>query len=553
MRRELRKALPYLSLIGLFFAFQLVDTLSVWKIYSISLGGWAWIVMKAFRFALMMTAVGLLVPRVAKLIYVSLFIFFSIVASAVVFLRVNFNMRLGGDWLCILMTSSQGEVSEFLASYGILWICIGVVAFCSVIVLGVFFLIRVQLGRFRIRKFILGLLCLVPFGFWDVGLGGWISAVNGTIYFKLVKDTWQSHRMGRELIDACRCPQLSSRAALRTAGEEAPIFVLVIGESATRNNWSLYGYERDTTPCCEGRRGEMAVFNDVIAAFPRTVGALRYILTRATLDGNPVRCSLPAVLKSVGYSTILLSGQRRWDRNMSQNNGLQQIVFGSCEKTIYLDEIVDGATYYDDQLVPLLKEEIKISHDRPLAIFVNLMGSHFDFGKRFPPEFAEFSRGDGILPNGGKGTLNQYDDSIKFTDWVLGQMMDILSVELRPVVFVYLSDHGETPRTNKSWRVMTDLDCWEIPLFVWWNRAFQSFYPDVVKRVGDSVNRRLQSDQLFDGLLELAHVETGEADEAENFLSGKFEERSVRMLQLDAVDREDAIPYEPDAHNAAHK
>lgn len=546
MKRIIRIVVPFWAACGIFLAFYLIDALSFWRICNISLGGWAWIFLTGINFALAITAVYLLVPCLARFLLIPVFLYCLVVSTAVVFLRVNFDMKLGGDWLVLLMTSSMREVAEFLSSYSLLSIVGGGLAFVLIAGCGVWlfnWLPRERKGGWR---FALGLACLLPFML-DAVKNGWQDVLFRTTYVSLIRDTWRSQKMGRDLISACEHPVLDGCPTLRRRGNQLPVFVLIIGESATRNHWSLYGYERDTTPCCSAYRGKMVVFTDVITAFPRTVGSLRYILTRASLEngGESALCSLPSVLKCAGYSTVLLSAQARWDHNMCQENGMQEIVFSACDQRFYLDEHTDVRPYYDDQLVPMLREQLSNAQDRPLAILVNLMGSHFDFAKRFPAEFAKYS--SGTLPS----RVDYYDDSIRFTDFVLGRMMDVLSCDERPVVLVYLSDHGETPNAD-GWRQMRDPDCWEIPFFIWWNQSYEAVYLRTVERIRLSAHRKLQTDQLFEGLVDLAQIDIPSWRAEYNFISPTFKERPVRMLLLDAVNARERIPYASDANHVTH-
>ncbi|MFP3427482.1 sulfatase-like hydrolase/transferase, partial [Pseudoalteromonas sp. SIMBA_162] len=52
------------------------------------------------------------------------------------------------------------------------------------------------------------------------------------------------------------------------------VFVLIIGESQRRDQLSLYGYSRATTPNLDARRDELVVFDQAIAPAPQTVLAV---------------------------------------------------------------------------------------------------------------------------------------------------------------------------------------------------------------------------------------------------------------------------------------
>ena len=55
-------------------------------------------------------------------------------------------------------------------------------------------------------------------------------------------------------------------------------YVFIVGESANRNHFSLYGYKRNTTPRLEAMRDELVIFDDVISPDTHTIPSLRKVL-----------------------------------------------------------------------------------------------------------------------------------------------------------------------------------------------------------------------------------------------------------------------------------
>jgi len=71
-------------------------------------------------------------------------------------------------------------------------------------------------------------------------------------------------------------------------------------------------------------------------------------------------------------------------------------------------------------------------------IVVHLMGSHFKYDERYPPAAAYFKGAQGE-----QAQIDAYDNSIRFTDFVLDALMAQLDASGVPAVLVYASDHGQ--------------------------------------------------------------------------------------------------------------
>lgn len=78
-----------------------------------------------------------------------------------------------------------------------------------------------------------------------------------------------------------------------TSDTENGIYVLVIGESETRDHMSAFGYNRKTTPWLDSMKNqaEMLFFPHVYANYIQTVSALTYALTAK--NHCVKRCSFP--------------------------------------------------------------------------------------------------------------------------------------------------------------------------------------------------------------------------------------------------------------------
>jgi hypothetical protein len=108
--------------------------------------------------------------------------------------------------------------------------------------------------------------------------------------------------------------------ARRSGGEE--VHILVIGESARRDSWPVYGYGRSTTPYLDKLKDEVIFLQDAVADANLTSWSVPIILTGITPEQfatAPVRGTLVDLAREAGYSTAWLVNQ---DISMTKYAGI---------------------------------------------------------------------------------------------------------------------------------------------------------------------------------------------------------------------------------------
>ena len=236
---------------------------------------------------------------------------------------------------------------------------------------------------------------------------------------------------------------LDATRPARPAGTPRLIFVLVLGETARADHFALNGYARDTNPELAAR--DVINFPDVTACGTSTADVLPRLfsgLSREDCAGGAAstRENLLDVLQRVGVAVL-------WRDN---NSGCK----GVCERVTFervtgppgsaSDDEID-----DERLLAGLQDELD-RQSGDLFIVLHQRGSHGPaYAKRSPPAFKRF------LPECADEDLqlcprelliNAYDNSIVYTDHVLGLLIDQLATNAATsrVAMLYVSDHGES-------------------------------------------------------------------------------------------------------------
>lgn len=240
--------------------------------------------------------------------------------------------------------------------------------------------------------------------------------------------------------------------------------VLVIGESATRRNWQLYNYFRDTNRFLKPHESELTIFRDVVSASNNTIQSLRAALSFER-DGAVV--TLMDLAKQAGYTTYWISNQAK----VGIFDTATTVLAYRADHQTFLNSDISSASF-DEVLIPELSTVLN-SNEKQLII-LHLMGSHHIYEKRYPTSFPAYSGKEGPLngySNASASIINAYDTSILYTDFFLERVISILKREAPSSILWYFSDHGQqlleregqflpgNPRAERS-----EL---EVPMFFW--------------------------------------------------------------------------------------
>jgi len=277
----------------------------------------------------------------------------------------------------------------------------------------------------------------------------------------------------REWLQASQA-QRSTYSFHATLATDTPrTLVVVLGESLRRSNLSLYGYDKATTPQLDARRAQMLIFNRAVAPANQTVPSVTMMLTQATVDDPDKFLSQPSILsaaKEAGYHTYWLSNQGR----VGQFDSKISLVAHDADTTVYTNTEFYGSITDDKLLHPL---EIALQDPHPYKLIVlHLQGSHQSYENRYPAAAALFSANQyprSKLTAKQNAVLAQYDNSVRYTDTVLGNVLTQLEKQPNSML-VFVSDHGERFYENgidtagHGYSKPTKRE-YEVPYLIWCN------------------------------------------------------------------------------------
>lgn len=312
------------------------------------------------------------------------------------------------------------------------------------------------------------------------------------------------------------------------------VFVLVIGESARRDRWSLYGYDRPTSPLLQ-RQSNLVAYQDVVTMATATRVSVPVMLTRRTAqqakDAAFHERSLISAFHEAGFSTYWLSTQAplgTFDAPIAVNAR-------EADHVAYLNGSgAWGLTPPDGVLLEPLKRALAQSSEPRQLIVLHTLGSHYDYRYRYPNAFARFRPVP--LPEDAvnmhdelfrEKLENAYDNSILYTDYFISQVIAMVSQSGRPMATVlYLSDHGEDvfdKDCGEVFRGRSSPVSYRIPFFLWYSDDYQRAHPRKVEMLKQHSREPITTRAVFPTMLDAADLHFAGEDLSGSVMSENFE------------------------------
>jgi lipid A ethanolaminephosphotransferase len=295
----------------------------------------------------------------------------------------------------------------------------------------------------------------------------------------------------------------SEMASKRTIG------IMVVGETARADHFSMNGYERETNPnlgtmpdVLYGRAdscGTSTLYS--VPCMFSMLGRADYSRQKAAAESNVLD-----ILTAAGVQTV-------WIDNNSSCKG----VCARIDNVNLRRDVDESSPYYSDMgyLDEILLESIEpyLHGEGPdLLIVLHALGSHGPaYSRRYPPAFASFAPScDKASPTecSVPEVRNAYDNTIVYTDFVLSQIIDRLkshSADFDAFLF-YASDHGESLGENGLYLhgmpyAIAPAAQTTVPIVAWLSDDFrkrQRLSPQMLRRFG---SKALSHDNISHTLL----------------------------------------------------
>lgn len=453
---------------------------------------------------------------------------------------LNFGTQITPEMFNILFESNKNEATEFLKFY----MNYKLIFVLGYFVIGLLMLFKIEKNIFLKGTFLSIILILVGVNYLNIPRSNYIKKTyiyksigrSFTRYKKALKET-------KELM-ATYDERFKDVKVLDETKEGT--YVLIIGESFSRNHSSLYGYPRDTSPNMKKRfeKGELFKFNDVVSPHHYTRDTLLKLVTDYSYDSDKKFAESTNIIdlfKKAGYKTFWLSNQEDFVYNGA---GLSSVANRADETEFTEKSMSDTKNKLDDSyLLPLLDKALT-DKSKKKFIVIHLFGSHAAYNSRYPKEFEYFDlnseeRYFSKLQKKNKKVVNEYHNALRYNDYIVENMIQKIDKNSKNSFVMYISDHGQvvydenidfvgsgTPDISKK--------SLEIPMMVWTSEYYREKNREKIKRIIEAEDNKFSSEDIIYPLIDLSNFKYDGYKAEKNLLDKNFIEKD-RRVSIDGI------------------
>ena len=348
---------------------------------------------------------------------------------------------------------------------------------------------------------------------------------------------WHGFNFWKErayLGDLAHASDRFSFGASQTQAPPGPqVVLMVIGESSRYDRWSLNGYLRDTTPLLRAEPNVVALSN-LVTAVSATRLSVPILLSRKpatdSLQASFREKSFITAYKEAGFKTFWLSNQM----SFGQYDTPVSVYANEADVALFLNlGGLSKASNLDAVLLEPLHNALVDPAQKKLIV-LHTLGSHWNYSHRYPQSFDKWQPSlfgveqPAITDLKIKPQLNNsYDNTILYTDWILGQVLTALKGTDAITSMMYVADHGQTLYDGACRLAFhghnTQFE-FHVPALVWYSDAYRHAYPHKVESLIHNRRARLATENIFHSLLDMADVHYPTERLEYSFLSRYFKQ-----------------------------
>ena len=290
-----------------------------------------------------------------------------------------------------------------------------------------------------------------------------------------------------------------SKINIQLSQKEPGIYLLIIGESETRDHMSIYGYPHENTPYFTelSTNPNTLIFKNTYSNHVYTIHTLTYALSaKNQYNSIPLEdsFSLIEIAKAAGYKTYWLSNQNPF---VAADTPLTSIALSANKQAFIMKSKKGVQLTYDESLADALPD---LSKDTHALVIMHLRGCHVKYTERYPKQYQ--------IKTGNNPIVNEYDSAIYHNDFALRHLTDALTKYKHFKGWIYFSDHGEEPDLNYAHTIKHFT--WQmtrIPLIMHFTPDFISENPQIFETLATHQDRYWTNDLLYNLILSVLGIE----------------------------------------------
>jgi heptose-I-phosphate ethanolaminephosphotransferase len=298
--------------------------------------------------------------------------------------------------------------------------------------------------------------------------------------------------------------------------DDNQIFLVIVGESLRRDHLEYYGYKKPTTP--KMLKEDLIIYNDVVSPANQTVNSLKRVFSGAEYKNDTAYYKKPTFIKAFrksNFRSYWLSTQKIYGKHASEVSYIAK----ECDTIIFRNNY-----NHDDVLLEHLKDILKEGANKKL-IFINVLGNHFTYKRRYPELFDKFSQ---LKYDDEKIKLiDQYDNSVLYNDYFIHETLKRLKKEKGDNIFIMFSDHGESlfdsgENLKGHGSVVPAKSEFNVPFIVWFSDSYKKNHQNVYLNVKNNKDKPIILSDFYHAAPSLFGISFPELDPTKNFFNDTY-------------------------------
>jgi lipid A ethanolaminephosphotransferase len=325
---------------------------------------------------------------------------------------------------------------------------------------------------------------------------------------------------------------IGTDARISKTDNDRELIILVVGETARADRFSLNGYAKETNPLL--KKEDFITFPDVHSCGTSSAVAVSCMFSIFTRDEYSRKkadstYNILDVLNIAGVNIL-------WRENNSDSKGVALRVPYEYYKTPDKNTVCNPECRDEGMLVGL-QEYIDSRENGDILIVLHQMGNHGPaYYKRYPESFEKFKpvcKTNQFEKCTSEEINNAYDNAILYTDYFLSKVIALLKQNNKfETAMLYMGDHGESLGENNIYLhgmpyFMAPDEQTQVPAIMWFGDSFK-INKDILKN--KAKEEQSQTD-LFNTLLGLMEVETTLYDKDRDIVNGATDITPVENIK----------------------
>lgn len=320
-----------------------------------------------------------------------------------------------------------------------------------------------------------------------------------------VRVYWRSIQSQKPLI------RTGMDARIASADITRELVVMVVGETARADRFSLNGYARKTNPLLEKQ--------DVVS--------FTHVRSCATLTALSVPCMF-SNLTEKNFSVAKANAQENvldvlehskahvlWRDNNSSSKGVADRVTYQDYRSQKINRICDHECR-DEGMLAGLQDYIDKQPNGDIVIVLHTMGNHGPaYYQRYPRTFAAFKpecKTNELADCTHEQISNAYDNAVLYTDYFLNKVIEFLKQNDSKfeTSMLYISDHGESLGENNIYlhglpNFIAPEEQRHVPMIMWVGKNYRRIS---AAQLAAKRDRLYSHDNIFHTLLGMLEIDT---------------------------------------------